>query len=154
MTLVPSEYTPDPGVRALLAELEKARAAGRSRFEVSRFVGYDRDGRPDYPEVRLRIEMGGYGGPVGSVGIRRTRTAYDYDFPGSLDYLDPSVACAYYLGLDSVEALDAVEKVLRAPTPKALALIALLGQLSGQKRADQAAGTTPIENKTQEITIT
>ena len=154
MTLIPSEYTPDPEVRALLAELEKTRAAGHSRFEVSRFVGYDRNGCPDYPEVRLRIETGGYGCPVGSVGIRRTGTTHAYDFAGSLDNLDPSVACAYYLSLNSVEALDAVEKVLRAPTPKALALIALLDQLTGPKRTDPAAGAIPIESKTQEITIT
>jgi hypothetical protein len=130
LTLVPSDYSPaTPGVRELVAEIEKAQATGRRSFEVEKFVGFDRDGRPDFPKVVLRAEIGPYGQPVASVKIYRTRTAYHDAATGSLGDLDVRVACEYYLKLDSAEALDAVEKVMHAPTPKAIALIALLGQL-------------------------
>lgn len=129
LTLVPSEYVPvTAGVRELVAEIEKARATGQRSFEVEKFVGFDRDGHRDFPKVVLRAELGPYGQPVASVSIYRTRSAHDA-FTGSLRDLDVRVACEYYLKLDSVEALDAVEKVIHAPTPKAIALIALLGQL-------------------------
>jgi len=153
MTLVPSEHTPTtPGVHELIAKVEQAKADNRRVFEIEKFVGFDRDGRPDYPKVTLRAALDTYGQPIASVSIRRTGTSYS-DFVGSLKDLDVRVACEYYLRLDSVEALDAVEKVLQAPTPKALALIALLGQLGmGQDRATQATRQPEqITQKPQEV---
>lgn len=157
MTLVPSENMPVPhGTGELLAELAKARAENRRLFEVEKFVGMDRQGKPDYPKVILRAQIGYYGQPVASVSIRRTRTAYT-DFIGSLKDLDVRVACAYYVKLDSVEAIDAVEKVLHAPTPKAIALVALLDSLAlGPALADQQAehrNQEQIETKQEVIDV-
>jgi len=154
LAIVPSEYAPTtPGVAELVAEIEKAGAAGRRSFEVEKFVGFSRDGHRDYPKVVLRAEFGPYCQPVASVTIYRTRRSYRNDAAvGSLGDLDVRVACEYYLQLDSVEALDAVEKAMCASTPRALAFIALLGQLglSGQ----QARETTPeLEQTTQQEAI-
>ena len=154
MTLVPSEHTPTtPGVHELMAKVEQAKAENRNVFEIEKFVGFNRNGRPDYPKVTLRAALNTYGQPIASVSIRRTGTSYNDAFVGSLKDLDVRVACEYYLRLDSVEALDAVEKVLQAPTPKALALIALLGQLGmGQSSATQATGQPEqITQKKQEV---
>jgi hypothetical protein len=94
-------------------------------FEVEKLVGFDRAGNPDYPKVVLRIEPSGYGGYTGSVKVQQTATNHS-DFAGSLRDLDVRTACEYYMRLNSADAVDAVEKVLKAPTPKAWALITLL----------------------------
>lgn len=99
------------------------------RFEVSKLVGFDRHGSPDYPKITLRITPGGYGNPVGAVLVQQTSSNRS-DFAGSLRDLDVLTAYEYYCRLDSVDAVDAVEKVMRAPTPKAWALITLLDRMS------------------------
>jgi len=114
-----------PQVRALITELENAKARGDRRVEVSKFVGYDRDGNPSYPKITLVAEMGSYGRPVASVKVQQTQDNWS-DFAGTLRDLDVRTACEYYLRLNSADAVDAVEKVLKAPTPKAWALITLL----------------------------
>lgn len=114
----------------LICELERARSSGDRRVELSKFVGLDRNGDPDYPKVTIKAEIGGYGQPIASVIVRQTASNYS-DFAGTLRDLDVRTACEYYLRLDSVEAIDAVEKVLRAPTPKAWALITLLDRMAG-----------------------
>lgn len=114
-----------PQVRALITELEDARKRGDRRVEVSKFVGYDRDGKPSYPKITLVAELGSYGRPVASVKVQQTQSNWN-DFAGTLRDLDVRTACEYYLRLNSADAVDAVEKVLKAPTPKAWALITLL----------------------------
>lgn len=128
-----------PRIRDMLAQLEEARKSGKQRVEVSKYVGYDRDGNPCYPKVTLRAEIGAYGQPVASVRVQQTAANW-HDFAGTLCDLDVRTACEYYLRLDSVEALDAVEKVMRAPTPKAWAMITLLdrmAQLNQNKEIEQ-----------------
>ena len=128
-----------PQVRALITELENARERGDRRVEVSKFVGFDRDGQPSYPKITLRAEIGAYGQPVASVKVQQTQSNWN-DFVGTLRDLDVRTACEYYLRLSSAEAVDAVEKVLRAPTPKAWALITLLdrmAQLNDTKEIEQ-----------------
>ena len=118
-----------PQVRALIAELENAKARGDRRVEVSKFVGYDRDGNPSYPKITLVAEMGSYGRPIASVKVQQTHDNWS-DFAGTLRDLDVRTACEYYLRLNSADAVDAVEKVLKAPTPKAWALITLLDRMN------------------------
>ena len=103
---------------------------GRSYAEVSKFVGHDASGKPDYPKITLRAAVSAYGQPVASVRVQQTRSNYS-DFAGSLEDLDVRTAAEYYMRLDSVDAVDAVEKVLKAPTPKAWALITLLDRMAG-----------------------
>lgn len=138
--LVPSAPAAvSPQVTGLIAELEAARKRGDRRVEVSKFVGFDRDGQPSYPKITLVAEMGSYGQPVASVKVQQTQSNWN-DFVGTLRDLDVRTACEYYLRLGSAEAVDAVEKVLRAPTPKAWALITLLdrmAQLNDTKEIEQ-----------------
>lgn len=138
--LVPSApATVAPQVRALITELENARERGDRRVEVSKFVGFDRNGQPSYPKITLRAEIGAYGQPIASVKVQQTQSNWN-DFVGTLRDLDVRTACEYYLRLSSAEAVDAVEKVLRAPTPKAWALITLLdrmAQLNDTKEIEQ-----------------
>ena len=103
---------------------------GRSYAEVSKFVGHDAGGGPDYPKITLRARVNGYGQPVASVRVQQTRSN-DSDFAGSLEDLDVRTAAEYYMRLDSTAAVDAVEKVLKAPAPKAWALITLLDRMAG-----------------------
>ena len=110
--------------RQLLEDIEK-RAEGGGPVVLEKLVGFDRNGNPDYPKVVLRIEPSGYGGYTGSVKVQQTATNHS-DFVGSLRALDVRTACEYYMRLNSADAVDAVEKVLKAPTPKAWALITLL----------------------------
>lgn len=119
-----------PAVRELM-ESVAAHSHG-SYAEVSKLVGFDRDGNPDYPKVTLRVAQGGYGQPVGSVLIQQTSSNRS-DFAGSLKDLDVRTAAEYYMRLNSADAVDAVEKVMRAPTPKAWALITLLDRMAVAK---------------------
>ena len=123
-------------VADLVGELERTRRGGDRRVELSKFVGVDRYGNPDYPKVTIRAEIGGYGQPIASVTVRQTASNYS-DFVGTLTDLDVRTACEYYLRLDSAEAIDAVEKVLRAPSPKAWALITLLDRMAGLRQPDK-----------------
>lgn len=111
-------------VRSMLTEID-ARCCKERAVELEKLVGFDRNGNPDYPKVVLRIEKSGYGGYIGSVKVQQTRTNRS-DFAGSLQNLDVRTACEYYMRLNSADAVDAVEKVIRAPAPKAWALITLL----------------------------
>lgn len=123
-----------PRVGELLAKLEDARSTGTNRVELAKFVGFDRDGNPSYPKIVLTAEMGAYGRPVASVKVQQTRYNTG-DFAGSLQDLDVRTAAEYYLRLDSVEAVDAIEKVIRAPSPKAWAFITLLDRMQqGQRK--------------------
>jgi hypothetical protein len=115
-------------VRRMLTEID-ARCRKERAFEVEKLVGFGRDGNPDYPKVVLRIERSGYGGYIGAVRVQQTATNRS-DFAGSLQNLDVRTACEYYMRLNSADAVDAVEKVLRAPAPKAWALITLLDTIA------------------------
>lgn len=117
----------DHKVRHLLETLTPKEGARYA--EVSKLVGFDRSGNPDYPKVTLRAEMGAYGQPVASVRVQQTASNYS-DFVGSLKDIDVRTAAEYYMRLNSAEAIDAVEKVMRAPTPKAWALITLLDRMA------------------------
>lgn len=108
----------------MLTEID-ARYRKERAFEVEKLIGFDRNGSPDYPKVVLRVAPSGYGGYTGSVKVQQT-SANHSDFAGSLQDLDVRTACEYYMRLNSADAVDAVEKVLKAPTPKAWALITLL----------------------------
>ena len=136
--LIPSAPATISGdVRRMLMEIE-ARCDKERVFELEKFVGFDRHGHPDYPKIVLRIKNSGYGGYVGSVKVQQTSTNHS-DFVGSLQDLDVRTACEYYLRLNSADAVDAVEKVLRAPAPKAWALITLLdavAQMNCNKEID------------------
>ena len=128
-----------PGVRDVLAELEDAHKAGKRVVEVSKLVGFDRDGRPDYPKITLRAEIGAYGEPIASVKVQQSASNWS-DFAGTLKDLDVRRAAEYYLRLNSADAVDAVERVLRASTPKAWAFITLLdrmAQLNHTKEIEQ-----------------
>lgn len=128
-----------PSVLEVLAELENERKAGKRVVEVSKMVGFDRNGYPDYPKITLRAEIGAYGQPIASVRVQQTASNWS-DFAGTLKDLDVRTAAEYYLRLNSVDAIDAVERVLKAPTPKAWALITLLdrmAQLNQNKEIEQ-----------------
>lgn len=127
--LVPSAPSAvDIQTRRAIADLVE-RCERERRFEVSKLVGFDRYGSPDYPKVTLRIEPGGYGNYVGAVLVQQTCTNRS-EFAGSLKDLDVRTAYEYYCRLNSADAVDAIEKVMRAPTPKAWALITLLDRMT------------------------
>lgn len=128
--LVPS--APDAIDRKIQTEVAELENAARKRafgVEVSKLIGFDRNGMPDYPKVTLRAEINGYGQPVASVKVQQTSTNRS-DWPGTLKDLDIRTAYEYYLRLNSVDAVDAVEKVMRAPSPKAWAFITLLDRMA------------------------
>lgn len=115
-----------PSVRTMVDELEKAaKERPWKGVELWKLVGQGKDGKPDYPKITLRAEINGYGQPVASVTVQQTATNH-HDFAGSLEDLDVRTACEYYIRLNSADAVDAVEKVIRAPTPRAWAFITLL----------------------------
>jgi len=138
--LVPSAPAEiDLETQKLVAELDNAARKRAWGVKVSKLVGYDRNGLPDYPQVTLEAGVGAYGQPVASVKVQQTRTNSS-DFAGTLKDLDVRTAVEYYTRLNSADAIDAVEKVMRAPTPKAWALITLLdrmAQLNQNKEIEQ-----------------
>ena len=127
--LVPSApHDIDDGVAKTVLNLENAAKGRAIGVEMSKLVGFDREGMPDYPKVTLRVEMGAYGNPVASIKVQQTATNHN-DWPGSLKDLDVRSAYEYYMRLDSAEAVDAIEKVVRAPAPRAWAFITLLDRM-------------------------
>ena len=110
--LVPSAPAEiDLETQKLVAELDNAARKRAWGVKVSKLVGYDRNGLPDYPQVTLEAGVGAYGQPVASVKVQQTRTNSS-DFAGTLRDLDVRTAVEYYTRLNSADAIDAVEKVM------------------------------------------
>jgi len=137
-----------PDVERVLVQLVEARhRTGKDTVQIEKRLGPD-----EYPRVILSAKMSSYcSTAIGSVRVERTYR--NRDEACSLDDLEIRTACAYYLHLNSVDDLNAVEKAVRAPTPKAWSFITLLDRMNRESMPPPAS-LVPIKdcNPKKEVT--